>query len=67
MPIRIRKISHRSPKFFGFSNEKWARGSGKWGYGRSYGKNKHGIAVDYRSRAEYKNADDRRLEEFEDV
>lgn len=57
--MKIRKIKHRSPKFFGFSDEKWARGSGRWGYGRHYGKNKHGIAIDHRSKAEKQNANER--------
>lgn len=52
---RVRKIRHKTPKFFGFPNEKWARGGGRYGYGRCYGKNKHGDNVDYRTRAEKLN------------
>lgn len=37
MKIKARKIKYRSPKFFGWSDEKWARGGGRNGYKRNYG------------------------------
>ena len=63
MGLKIRKIKHRSHKFFGLSNEKWARGGGRWGYGRHYGANKHGNNIDPRTRAERLNRDQRYLDD----
>jgi hypothetical protein len=65
MPSKIRKIRYRGPKFFGDRDEKWARGGGRLGYGRYYGLNKHGNNIDTRSKAEHKNANDRKLEQDE--
>ena len=64
MSTKIRKIKHRTKKFFGFPEDKWARGSGKNGYARSYGKFKNGgSGVDLRTKTEIKNADERRDEQ----
>ncbi len=51
--MKIRKIKHRHPKYFGESNEKWARGGGRYGYGGRYGLNKHGSNIDFRSKREH--------------
>lgn len=60
------KIRHKTPKFFGFADEKEARGLGSKGYARSYGQNKHGNNVDHRTVSERRNRVDRRLDEQED-
>lgn len=59
--MKIRKIKHKYGKFFGFPNEKWAKGGGEFGYGGGYGRNKYGknCAVDGRSREELQNSYDR--------
>lgn len=70
MKIKLRKIVHRFKKFFGFPEDKWARGGGRLGYRRSYGKNKTGSgAVDLRTRAELRDTADRRdaQEEIEET
>jgi len=60
MKIKIRKIVHKFRKFFGFPEDKWARGGGNRGYGRSYGHGKTGgNNVDHRTRTEKRNAADR--------
>jgi hypothetical protein len=58
--MKIRKIKHRFGKFFGSSNEKWAKGGGKLGYGAGYGRNKYGknYAVDCRNKYELQNSYD---------
>lgn len=59
--MKIRKIKHSTNKFFGFQDEKWARGGGKNGYGGSYGRNKHGgCVVDCRNKQELQNSYDRK-------
>ena len=58
--MKIRKIKRLFSKFFGFKDEKWARGGGKNGYGRCYGASKHGPNVDMRTRAEIRNDLDRK-------
>lgn len=60
--IRIRKLPQQGPcsaKFFGFPEDKWARGGGSNGYRGCYG-HYSGRPVDGRTRAEHKNAIDRR-------
>lgn len=55
---KIRNI-HKSHKFFGYVDEKWARDLGTftcpghkpYGYGRNYGLNKNG-ALDFRTKTE---------------
>ena len=61
-----RKIRHKWPKFFGWPDEKWAKGGKQYGYGRAYGKNKHGNHVDHRTRAERLNREGIRSDEDED-
>lgn len=60
MPIKIRKTKHRFPKELGYPDEKWARGGGRRGYGRSYGLNKYRGFASARTPAELKKkaADD---------
>ncbi len=56
MTIRIRKIRRKDRKFFGFPDEKWARGGGRHGYGRHYGANRTGgNHIDTRTKAEKLN------------
>lgn len=63
MKIKIRNI-HKSPKFFGYSDEKWAKGNGKYGYGRSYGV-KYGNAGLHRTKVELqKTIDDNAVLEY---
>jgi len=57
MRIKVRKIKYRTPKFFGYKEDAWARLGGRWGRKRSYG---HYGGGDFRTRAEVQNADDRR-------
>lgn len=63
--MKQRKIKHKTPKFFGCKDEKWAKGGGRHGYARHYGKNKApgGHNIDHRTKQEKKNSDDRKLEE----
>ena len=35
--MKKRKIRYKTRKFFGYSDEGWARGGGRWGKKRSYG------------------------------
>lgn len=74
MTVFTRKLKpkHKN-KFFGFSNEKWAKyGTGdgrskKFGYGRHYGLNLNGgHHIDFRTRAEKRNADDIRIEKLDE-
>lgn len=53
--IKKRKIKHKTHKFFGYKDDKGARGCGPRGYKYSYG---HFGGHDFRSKAERKNADD---------
>jgi hypothetical protein len=60
--IRIRKLPQQGPnsaKFFGYPEDKWARGGGNKGYARAYG-HRSGGPVDGRTRTEHQNAIDRR-------
>jgi hypothetical protein len=57
--MKFRKIEHRTPKFFGWKKDRWARLGGRWGKKRSYG-HFAGMA-DTRTPAEIRNADDRRM------
>lgn len=50
--VKIGRVKSKAPKYFGEPNEKWARGGGRHGYGRHYGKNKNGVAIDSRSKKE---------------
>lgn len=55
--IKIRKIKHKTEKFFGYKDETWARLQGKNGRKRSYG---HFLGMaDGRTKAEIVNAIDR--------
>lgn len=65
MKIKIRKIRRQFRKFFGFSDEKYARGCGTNGYGRCYGANRQGgNHMDNRTIAEKKNDFDRKENSF---
>ena len=56
MNVKIRKPKSNEKKFFGYPEDKWARGGGRYGYRRSYGRNKTGGTVhDFRSRKELLN------------
>lgn len=64
--MKIRKIKHKksSVKFFGFKDEGEARLCGRWGKKRSYG---HFCCYsDNRTKAEIRNADDRKLNKQDD-
>jgi hypothetical protein len=58
--IKLRGII-KSPKSFGFSDEKHLRGNGKYGYARNYGSSKHGNRFDGRNRFELRDCADRKL------
>lgn len=58
--MKIRKIKHKTPKFFGHPEDNWARLGGRHGKKRSYG---HFCEYsDLRTIAEKKNSDERRYE-----
>lgn len=40
MTLKIRRIKHKYHKFFGYPEDKWARGGGRYGYGRTYGRHR---------------------------
>lgn len=66
MRIKVKKIRHRWPKYFGEHDEKWARGGGRYGYARMYGASKYGSAIDYRTKAERQNALERKeIQDYE--
>jgi hypothetical protein len=52
--MKIRNY-HKTPKDFGYSNEKYAKGCGRNGYARSYGVNKNGNWSKNRTLTELKN------------
>jgi hypothetical protein len=58
--MKIRKIKRKNRKYFGQPNEKWAKGGGKHGYGRFYGRVRTGGQdIDHRTKAEIQNDFDR--------
>jgi hypothetical protein len=57
--LKVRKIRHRCPKFFGWKKDRWARLGGRHGKKCSYG-HLGDYMCDNRTRAEIRNADDRR-------
>jgi len=57
--MKKRKIRYKTGKFFGYSDEGWARSGGRWGKKRSYGHFSPGNPGG-RTRAEIQNADDLR-------
>lgn len=54
MRIKLKRVV-KSPKSFGFSNEKHFSGVGRNGYARNYGANKYGNRYDNRNRFELRN------------
>jgi hypothetical protein len=52
--MKLRKIKHRTGKFFGWAKDRWARLGGRWGKKSSYG-HFAGMA-DMRTRAELLDA-----------
>lgn len=58
--IKVRRPKFTQRKYFGEHDEKWARGGGRYGYGRMYGRNKNGpqAVIDLRSKVERQYADD---------
>jgi hypothetical protein len=52
--VRLRKIKHRTGKFFGWAKDRWARLGGRHGKKRSYGH--YSGYADMRTRAELLDA-----------
>jgi hypothetical protein len=52
--MKLRKIKHRTGKFFGWAKDRWARLGGRWGKKRSYGH--YSGYADGRTRAELRDA-----------
>jgi hypothetical protein len=65
MMLKIRRIKHRLRKFFGYPEDKWARGMGKDGYGRNYGRHRQPMSSDYLT-LEEKRMSIRNREDLED-
>jgi len=61
--MKIRKIKHKTRKFFGYPEDSWARLNGRWGKKRSYGHFGGYGNPGGRTRAEIRNADLRRNNE----
>ena len=55
--MKLRKIKHRTGKFFGWAKDRWARLGGRHGKKRSYGH--YAGMADMRTKAELRDADAR--------
>jgi hypothetical protein len=65
MRLKIRKIKHRTRKWFGHPDESWARLGGPNGKKSCYGHYSGLGNPGWRTKKEIKDADDKRLEQIE--